>query len=504
MSYIYRYQLRNKIERENCDLRNYKIQLDDMLNKCFYDLKGNKTYCVDKEYFEFRTYKKKTRMDLQNMGKILKFIFKDKYEHGFIRSKIRYYAYISKEYNSNNIIAEIIEFNELNDALQKYYSEQMENSRESIISELDLGALFIDLDNDDYRNFCLPIDKLKRVDNEWCIIEGINRINNNKNIILERDLINYNSLTDQIENLDGQNASSIEDEGFSITNTNILSKEQTSRINEFFEFKYETARDLKTIQDDFKVIVGKSEKLIIKNVGQGLSCSICDKDDKANIYFDIGRGARNNKKTTPANLTYNFDNNPIIILSHIDEDHWASVREFQKALDMKWIVPNQKPKVSLRKIYSILGIRNNLYAIDGMEYNINDCGLVESFILFNGTKNGKEEDTHPHNNGFSIFIELRNKIRILLPGDNRYEYISSIYKENINILCATHHGGEYTSDKEVILCPVNDNEKIIYSFGIGNSHSHPSKVEDYEKAKWIKKHETPSGEYIYDFSNVIV
>lgn len=137
----------------------------------------------------------------------------------------------------------------------------------------------------------------------------------------------------------------------------------------------------------------------------------------------MGRGDAGNKKTTPESLEFNFDNLPLIILSHIDGDHWASVREFPMALEMNWIVPKQKHKIRLRKVYSTLIIKHKLFMFN-TDIILEDKDNIDRLIIFESTG----DRSHTHNNGLNIFIKLKNEIKILLPGDNRCEHVNNMHR----------------------------------------------------------------------------
>lgn len=492
MAYIYRYHFKNSHVRKRENLLKYKDQLEKCL-KNFFD-KNYKKSKIEQEYFEFRTFNKLKIKDLQVMGKLISPIVNGDINGGFVKRKIEYYAFVVKEDN-DYYTTEMVEYNDMNEALtQYYYREELNLNKEYIISGLDIVSLTIQVNNINVKKKNI-IRKLKN--GKWYKISGIIKMKPDNYTHFEQDLLDYDYKNDNIHI--GNNKSNIEDEGFSINNIVKIPKEVEDKINRLFELDYNLVDKYNSDKINIEKYIINSKKLVIKNVGQGLSCSICDNNAKPMIYFDLGRGDGRNKKTTPKNLSFNFDNSPIIILSHIDGDHWASAREFPIALEMKWIVPKQKPKIMLRKKYAILILRHKLFMFN-TDIILKNKGNINNFIVFESTGNG----SHTHNNGLNIFIELKNKIRILLPGDNRGEYVNNIYNQNLNILCATHHGGVYTANGTILNNPVSNNHKIIYSYGNNNTYGHPSKVNDYINAQWIQEFRTPNGDYCYDFGSDIV
>ncbi|EGT0013068.1 MBL fold metallo-hydrolase [Clostridium perfringens] len=492
MAYIYRYHFKNSDVRKRENLLNYSNELEACL-KSFFN-KNYKKSKIKKEYFEFRTFNKLKNKDLQKMGRLISPIVNGNVNGGFIKRKIEYYAFvISKNKYSYNI--EMIECNEMNEALRQYrLKEEFNLNKEHILSGLDIISLTIQINNNLDEKKKDMIKKFKS--DKWYKVSGITKMKADNNTQLEQDLLDYDYKLDKIHI---KNNIEMQDEGFSIKNINNITKEFEDKINKLFELDYNLFCKYDSNKINIEQYVINSKRLIVKNVGQGLSCSLCDDNGKPMIYFDLGRGDRNNKKTTPQNLSFNFDNTPLIILSHIDGDHWASVREFPMALEMNWIVPKQIPKKMLRKKYSILILREKLFVFN-TNIVLKNKSDINKFVVFESTGN----TNHTHNNGLNIFIELKNQIRILLPGDNRLEYVNSKYRQDLNILCATHHGGRYTSNETTLNNPVSLNHRIIYSYGDCNTYGHPSKVNNYIDANWTQEFRTINGDYCYDFSSNIV
>jgi len=113
---------------------------------------------------------------------------------------------------------------------------------------------------------------------------------------------------------------------------------------------------------------------------------------------------------------------------------------------------------------------------------------------------------HEHETGLGLRLEAKNEcnveINILIPGDQRYDYIDNIYLSDIDILVASHHGGEYSWSKrknvhdDIPEPRCSDSSLLIYSYGAGdskpNTHGHPSKTSEYRLKKWVNAHHTPS------------
>ncbi|MDG5855369.1 hypothetical protein [Clostridium beijerinckii] len=490
MAYIYRYQLGKKIYRDYYDLRENAIEIKDVLTKFFED--NIKEIVVEEKYFEFRTYTKIGNKKLQDMGRLLKDAKDSNIECGFIRKEIEYYAHITFNENEGYIKAELIEFNDIENSLSLLDEEQV--NKTMIISSLDMATLIYETEYLDESSKKI----VKNINNEvfeldnWYVVSGKSKNKEDHKSNLEIDLTNYNYENGELEG-DNLILDDISDEGFSVYKIFEIPDSKKKQIKKLFGLDDISVKGCdSTILNQANLV--KAKNLVIYNVGQGLSCSICDNNLTPVIYFDLGRGTRRNKQTTPTGLKFDFSNSPLMILSHVDDDHWASMREFPDSLNMKWIVPDQQPPVLLVKKYCILSLKNNLFMLEDKCETLN-VGVINSFVIFNASG---PSNLHPHNNGLNVFLELNDNTRILLPGDNRYEYIENGYKENLNILCASHHGGVYTIDRTDIKVPAADN-KIIYSYGRNNSFGHPSKDVEYGIKGWNTEHRTINGDYIYGF-----
>lgn len=108
---------------------------------------------------------------------------------------------------------------------------------------------------------------------------------------------------------------------------------------------------------------------------------------------------------------------------------------------------------------------------------------------------------HAHETGLSLCLEAKNvegnKLNILIVGDQRYDYIDAPQLRELDLLVASHHGGDYCWSKLGGI-PVPSPRlfsTVIYSYGIGNTYAHPSKVEDYNIANWAQAYHTARGDY---------
>ena len=515
MSYIYRYELKDKKDKKNIDLDIFKDEIQNVICDIFknYELvkiEESIIYINKKlNYFEFRTKKKIQNQNLRRMGKKLKEIKGLELICGFKRSSIDYIASINKVTNEY-MEFDLIEYNDLQRSLKNYRlrKELSQIKQEDIICEivgrLDIFLLTISNDLIDLKN----IKENEEIHKKHYIITAINIQKESDRCILERDFKENYYINDTDRPIDISNKKENDE---SIKIINIKQNDEIdfeNEINELFSIKNLNIKKFNEdkIQNKIKAV----SELRIINVGQGLSNALSDAKGKPVLYLDFGLGCRANKCTMPDDLNFNLQNEPIIVLSHIHEDHWAGVRICKEALNMIWIIPNQDigNKKQIFKLYSELHKKGKLYYINDKICLKNVNNDISEFVIFK--ENGS--DKHPHNNGNNIYIRLIDGKKILLCGDTRYEYIDLKYKKNINILCASHHGGEYNDKysckKSIPKCGICN--KIVYSYGKNerfnphyNSHKHPSKKDDYIKIGWRNEHDTPDGDYVYKFGDCL-
>lgn len=244
----------------------------------------------------------------------------------------------------------------------------------------------------------------------------------------------------------------------------------------------------------------------VHNVGQALATSIREKGKQPFFYFDYGVACRKNKFTLPVDVELPIAENATILLSHVDEDHWCGFRINPESLKCRWVIP-QKPGKALKKVLSSVyssGGTISLYIAKGL--NIFEIKSANNCMVVGNEKSNIKpsrvpKTVHENGNALYIFAEYEEEAyKIVVSGDQDYDYQDNSYLNNINILIACHHGGIYSWSKRVAVPTPNiDENKIIYSYGQGNTHKHPSKTGDYVKQGWKSEHHTPSdGDYEID------
>lgn len=247
---------------------------------------------------------------------------------------------------------------------------------------------------------------------------------------------------------------------------------------------------------------GKQEYTFkVHNVGQGLASSLA-LNELPEFYFDYGMACWPNKHTLPVRVDLSIARSAVIILSHLDEDHWCGFRKEKDALGATWIIPKQK------KIKKFIPVITRIIYNGGQVFY---CGAgkglkSQNLIIGHSQKSSikptrlpSDSNTKSHETGFAMYLTASCSSRkryIVVSGDQDYDYQEPRLLRDINLLVACHHGGKYCwSKKGTVPSSVSDNNLVVYSCGKGNTHSHPSKKADYISAGWKRWKETTCGDY---------
>lgn len=233
---------------------------------------------------------------------------------------------------------------------------------------------------------------------------------------------------------------------------------------------------------------GKYFHLVVYNVGQGNCNALCDKDGKPQIYFDLGGGYAAHSVTYPPNLHLCDCDNPLIILSHWDGDHWKTIRKNPDFECMTWIVPEQTLTADAYKSFLAISKKGNLLIYPKIVSSISSNNL--NLIKCTGrTKN---------DSGLALEVkiptdDINRNLLALLPGDAKYKYISTTNDE-FNYLVVTHHGG---ANPTVIPKPssISDSNCHVYSYGNPNKYGHPKPdtINEHRLKGWNNRKNTEDG-----------
>ncbi|MEB2630223.1 hypothetical protein SOP94_17345 [Peribacillus frigoritolerans] len=484
MGFIYRYEFKNKSNREKVDLEDYKDMIVTAIEGAF---DQNLDFVdVFSDFYEFRLKESlPTTSELQSLGKkivradplldSIKKVYK-KNSQLFRRKRNSYYGFLEDIGYENGMY--FLKF----DLVDKEDSDRIQNGTEGtqltkvdLLNKLNTFSMILEIGEQDpiakkIRDF--SGDEIEEIASRWYLLTGKHVKRGNSLLFLD-----YTERQDIASNFMLYSISELEETGI-------------GWLESFFslnEIDYQEDTDLEDNEEDF--FIG------VYNVGQGLCSAICNYKSQPMLYFDFGGGERKDTVTFPEDIKYCFSQKPKIILSHLHRDHWIGANRCEEALEMEWVVPPQKEKgAQVIKLFADISKKGKLTVLKS------STGVKKTSYgnLFICTGN----NSHYHNNGIGFLVETKNSERYLMPGDNRYQHIPTQFLEDLNGIVASHHGGEYFQNKTGKSCiPQNSKQgEIVYSYGKHkkfdpkyNSHGHPSYVKEYIAKNWKTALHTPKG-----------
>lgn len=500
IKYIYR-------QKGNDSLVNF-IEMQQDIERIIFDIYGNnlKDVYVYADFFEFTLHTSVEPYLLRLMGKRMKQQLYRSFK--LKRAKQEMYAIVTKQHDC--IEVEFVDVIVCSDELErrirlnqeKWYNQDTNEMFDDWVYRLNYldvyGATF---SYDEFNKVFHGIDLLD-CEEEQKILLKVNlqhrKVNNidfsfnqkdTKYFIIEHL---FTAAEDYYETYDIASISGIE----KIENSNLMQVEQ-----QFVVKNVKQINDLNQLKD-VQVKEGfNKDKLLFKvhNVGQGLATSFSNEGEYPFLYFDYGVACRKNKLTSPSNISIPIKSNGVIILSHLHEDHWCGFRINELALSTCWLIPRQKMSITFKKFCgSIIKSGGKIYYYDQF---LN----ITPHIHMNHSDISKQ-DCHRvpkgvHQTGYAMHINAKSlqankSCKILICGDQDYDYLEQNYMQELDVLVACHHGGEYSwTSKAKLPSPSPNYERIIYSYGKNNTYNHPSNVKKYELAGWTKRYDTIHGDY---------
>lgn len=214
----------------------------------------------------------------------------------------------------------------------------------------------------------------------------------------------------------------------------------------------------------------------VYDVGQG-GCNALLVGGAPKLYFDFGGGTRNNAPSFPPQLrSFCFDDDPPIVLSHWDDDHWSSAGRDSRAYAAMWLAPRQKVGVThnahIAKIHAAGG--SMLLWPSGLAARTSGALTVEKCTGGPSNRNYS---------GLALIVEGPEGKRILFPADARYQDVPGSALDFTH-LAAAHHGGLPTPRN----VPPSDRAicgRLAYSYAQPNTYHHPvAAVEAKHAAVW--------------------
>ncbi|NYH11938.1 hypothetical protein [Pseudomonas moraviensis] len=220
-----------------------------------------------------------------------------------------------------------------------------------------------------------------------------------------------------------------------------------------------------------------ADLLAVYDVGQGNANALLTAQQLPELYYDLGAGVYRNRRTTPAKLAFCFSQEPTILLSHWDADHWAGAYATMNsnaypALERRWIAPLQ-PVGPLHIAFAHDVLKNSA----GKFFTYSEKGTIGDVDLGQNRRARFMLGSGPDRNcsGIVLTIEEPNHLpprSWLLTGDCDYFYFSqALVPEDPVGLVVPHHGADLDPGTQAPHPPPNVTyQRLVYSFGQGNQH----------------------------------
>lgn len=246
----------------------------------------------------------------------------------------------------------------------------------------------------------------------------------------------------------------------------------------------------KDLADAIERVDEKAVALAAFDVGQGSATALLDENQWPILFHDLGAGVTRNTRTTPPCLKFCWRNDPTIVLSHWDSDHWAGALRDNRALSQTWIAPRQligpTHTAFANKILTAGGRLLIWGSTIGPLTHSNATGQRISLGRCTGSgRNGTCLAMLVENDGTE-----GNPLKWLATGDAGYNQVPFTLPNFVAAAVVPHHGARMPATS-VPPHPRADYARLLFSFGPGNSHGptsirHPteSAVEVHEKRAW--------------------
>jgi len=212
-----------------------------------------------------------------------------------------------------------------------------------------------------------------------------------------------------------------------------------------------------------------AEYVAVYQVGQGNCNAVCDRKGMPLLYFDLGGGCFHNHSTYPAVLRFCFSEDPLILLSHWDTDHYESARRNTTYQAKTWIVPRQKFGPAHLKFFRQLQASGNVLiwpaAITTLPFRFGTVHRCQHPSALKKNHTGLAIST-------SLHSAVNTITQVLLPADAAYTYIYPHMPPSFQGIVATHHGAEFDHGNTPVPGTAGAGA-IAYSYGHLNTYGHP-------------------------------
>lgn len=506
MAHIYKYEFHKKKLRLELDLRVYDNDIIRALEIYFGD--NLKAYRVEENFYEYRLFKSISNGEKRRFGSFLLMNCAGlrevrnrnmKYKNPFFtRAKGQYYCFVSRDNQGNPTECALVD----KDTFTEEYIEHIQAIFYKLYNdanrELDYGINLLRLACMDIANLSsdsdLSVFKLsendsykREGDNSYDLYDVSVIYNENSELYSLEMMTDHITIRDELVDEKGRITDDIglqNEERILIDSVVQLKGAKKKEIDEFTSIYFETATTRR-----IEYPLSSDINFMVYNVGQGLSTSLSEGAKPPFMFFDFGESYGENKFNLPHSININIKIPTTIILSHIHEDHWNCLNQYPKAFQADWIIPEKGSKVTFKKRCA------EIIASGGTVAELQKPLKFKFGKILYGAPSKhsvSRKPSHEHEYGLSMCLDGDKKI--LVPGDQNYDYIEDNELKGIDILVASHHGGKYSwssrSNVEDDLPVAKNDSVIIYSSGIDNTYKHPSKKKDYRNKGWLNEHRT--------------
>lgn len=222
----------------------------------------------------------------------------------------------------------------------------------------------------------------------------------------------------------------------------------------------------------------------VRDVGQASFSSLCDKDGKALLHFDVGLPISFNGHTAPKAFDLDPEEKPTIVLSHWDWDHLHSAFIFPHLRECTWIVPDQRLGPGAARLARILAASGKLLVHPSSAVTTFPSGCIQQ-------ASGPEQNNN--DSGLILSASLLSGRKVLFTGDSDYRYLPPTLGAS-DALVATHHGARLQSGSKAIPVPATNADTLLLSFGKRNVYRHPdiTALSQHRRAGWKRQIATAS------------
>jgi hypothetical protein len=260
--------------------------------------------------------------------------------------------------------------------------------------------------------------------------------------------------------------------------------------------------DISTQKLETLLAPASTSYLAVYDVGQGNANGLLDGACRPTLYYDIGAGVYRNRHTTPSPLAFCFTNDPPVLLSHWDSDHWAGayttrnpadgfISNTLPALRRTWVAPNQQMGPIQLSFACDLQTLGKLFIYDPQPAVLGTAqthqGVELRFCL--GTGTGR--------NASGLVLAVGDGLGLggnnwLLTGDCDYRHVQAMLTlGDLVAVVVPHHGATPHPNSNIPSPRPGRYARLVYSFGPGNLHgtvSHPTPacIAAHDAAGWTQ------------------